>query len=551
MTAWISRVGDVARKTIDTLGRATREQTSSVTGSTSSLGREMSNGDLSRDRFVNPIAEGADPSVVRVGDRFLWCQAEGNVGVSIWVSDRLTSMGTKHVVWTADAEGPCSKEVWAPELHMIDGRWHIYFAASDGENRNHRTYALVSDTDDPIGSYSLHGPLFTGDEPGGDNLWAIDFTVLQHHGRLFGLWSGWPDLDTDLQHLYAAEMSSPTEIKTGRVRLLEAGTFDWQRVDETPRTRGLIEGPRVFQPADGQVFVTYTCAASWLPTYKVGLLGLTGDDPLDPEAWHAYDRPVFESSPETFGAGHGSFVDLEGQWWYVFHSKVYPTDGWQRTLHVQPVDVASSGAPVMGAPRARGADLPVPTGQPWTPRSDRAAWDFRQVGVDDFDYYGHHQFFAVSDAGLDLGCVPAEPVNDFRSAEKFVLRDGDYENVKIELTVDLLDAQRSVGVLFRTTAPSIGFDTQRGYYACFSLDTHDLVLGRTDGEEWTTLATEKLQVRRDRTQTMTITAEGDHLRVTCSGAAVDTHDDHYRRGSVGMRVVECHARYLTLSVTPL
>ena len=551
MTAWISRVGDVARKTIDTLGRATREQTSSVTGSTSSLGREMSNGDLSRDRFVNPIAEGADPSVVRDGDRFLWCQAEGNVGVSIWVSDRLTSMGTKHVVWTADAEGPCSKEVWAPELHMIDGRWHIYFAASDGENRNHRTYALVSDTDDPIGSYSLHGPLFTGDEPGGDNLWAIDFTVLQHHGRLFGLWSGWPDLDTDLQHLYAAEMSSPTEIKTGRVRLLEAGTFDWQRVDETPRTRGLIEGPRVFQPADGQVFVTYTCAASWLPTYKVGLLGLTGDDPLDPEAWHAYDRPVFESSPETFGAGHGSFVDLEGQWWYVFHSKVYPTDGWQRTLHVQPVDVASSGAPVMGAPRARGADLPVPTGQPWTPRSDAATWDFRQVGVDDFDYYGHHQFFAVSDAGLDLGCVPAEPVNDFRSAEKFVLRDGDYENVKIELTVDLLDAQRSVGVLFRTTAPSIGFDTQRGYYACFSLDTHDLVLGRTDGEEWTTLATEKLQVRRDRTQTMTITAEGDHLRVTCSGAAVDTHDDHYRRGSVGMRVVECHARYLTLSVTPL
>ena len=171
--------------------------------------------------------------MVRDGDRFLWCQAEGNVGVSIWVSDRLTSMGTKHVVWMAEAEGACSKEVWAPELHLIDGRWHIYFAASNGENRNHRTFVLVADTDDPLGSYSLHGPVFTGDEPGGDNLWSIDFTVLQHHGRLYGLWSGWPDLDTDLQHLYAAEMSSPTEIKTGRVRLLEAGTFDWQRVDET------------------------------------------------------------------------------------------------------------------------------------------------------------------------------------------------------------------------------------------------------------------------------------------------------------------------------
>ena len=109
-----------------------------------------------------------------------------------------------------------------------------------------------------------------------------------------------------------------------------------------------------------------------------------------------------------------------------------------------------------------------------------------KVGVDDFDYYGHHQFFAVSDAGLDLGCIPAEPVNDFRSAEKFLLRDGDYEDVTIEVDIDLLDAQRSAGVLFRTTAPTIGFDTQRGYYACLALDTHDLVLGRTDGEQWTT-----------------------------------------------------------------
>ncbi len=551
MTAWISRAGELARKTFDSLGRSTRDQTSPVTGSTSTAGRETSNGDLPHDRFVNPVGEGADPSVVRDGDRFLWCQAEGNVGISIWVSDRLTSMGTKHVVWMAEAEGACSKEVWAPELHLIDGRWHIYFAASNGENRNHRTFVLVADTDDPLGSYSLHGPVFTGDEPGGDNLWSIDFTVLQHHGRLYGLWSGWPDLDTDLQHLYAAEMSSPTEIKTGRVRLLEAGTFDWQRVDETSRTRGLIEGPRVFQPDDDKVFVTYSCAASWLPSYKVGLLGLTGDDPLDPASWEVYDRPVFESSPETFAVGHGSFVEVNGQWWHVFHSKIYPTDGWQRTLHVQPIDVAAGGAPVMGTARARGTILPVPPGQPWHPKSEAATWDFRKVGVDDFDYYGHHQFFAVSDAGLDLGCIPAEPVNDFRSAEKFLLRDGDYEDVTIEVDIDLLDAQRSAGVLFRTTAPTIGFDTQRGYYACLALDTHDLVLGRTDGEQWTTLATAKLQVRRDRVQRLTVTAEGDHLSVTCSGAAIDTHDDHYTRGSVGVRVVECHARFLQLSVKPL
>ena len=139
MTDWISRAGELARKTFDSLGLAARSQTSAVTGSTTSAGRDLSNGDLPRNRFVNPIGEGADPSVVRDGDRFIWCQAEGNIGVAIWVSDRLTSLGTKHVVWLAEGDGPSSKEVWAPELHQIDGRWHIYFAASDGEKRRSST----------------------------------------------------------------------------------------------------------------------------------------------------------------------------------------------------------------------------------------------------------------------------------------------------------------------------------------------------------------------------------------------------------------------------
>jgi GH43 family beta-xylosidase len=101
--------------------------------------------------FVNPIAEGADPFVVRDGDRYLWCQTVGDAGVAVWTSDRLTSLGTKHVVWRAPDSGPCSAQVWAPELVRLDGRWHIYFAASDGRNENHLAYVLVADSDDPLG----------------------------------------------------------------------------------------------------------------------------------------------------------------------------------------------------------------------------------------------------------------------------------------------------------------------------------------------------------------------------------------------------------------
>ncbi|MCR5094596.1 MAG: family 43 glycosylhydrolase, partial [Lachnospiraceae bacterium] len=33
-------------------------------------------------------------------------------------------------VWTKHDTGIMSRNIWAPELHRIDGRWYIYFAAS-------------------------------------------------------------------------------------------------------------------------------------------------------------------------------------------------------------------------------------------------------------------------------------------------------------------------------------------------------------------------------------------------------------------------------------
>src|SRR5688500_5858938 len=89
---------------------------------------------LSTGPFVNPVAEGADPFVVRDGDGYLWCQTDADAGVTVRRSDRLTSLGEKRVVWRAPDTGPFSAQVWAPELIHLDGRWHIYFAASDGRN---------------------------------------------------------------------------------------------------------------------------------------------------------------------------------------------------------------------------------------------------------------------------------------------------------------------------------------------------------------------------------------------------------------------------------
>jgi len=34
------------------------------------------------------------------------------------------------VVWRKPDTGPMSQLIWAPELHWIDGKWYIYFAAT-------------------------------------------------------------------------------------------------------------------------------------------------------------------------------------------------------------------------------------------------------------------------------------------------------------------------------------------------------------------------------------------------------------------------------------
>jgi GH43 family beta-xylosidase len=142
--------------------------------------------------FTNPIAEGADPWVVRHGAHYYWCSSDGNRGIAINRSDRLTSLGEKFVVWRADDTGPHSREIWAPELHHLDGRWYVYVGASDGKNKNHRTIVLESTKDDPLSPFVFKAELYTGDHLATrtDNRWAIDATLLEHRGQRYVIWSG-------------------------------------------------------------------------------------------------------------------------------------------------------------------------------------------------------------------------------------------------------------------------------------------------------------------------------------------------------------------------
>ena len=38
------------------------------------------------------------------------------------------------VIWRKHSDGPMSYHIWAPELHFINGKWYIYFAAGRAED---------------------------------------------------------------------------------------------------------------------------------------------------------------------------------------------------------------------------------------------------------------------------------------------------------------------------------------------------------------------------------------------------------------------------------
>jgi GH43 family beta-xylosidase len=306
--------------------------------------------------FTNPIvADGQDPWVVQHGGSFFYCYAQGR-SIRVRRAQRLheIAQGQETVVWTAPASGPGSRNIWAPELHRIADRWYIYFAADDGDNRNHRMFVLRSGGDDPLGPYDSVGRV--GDET---DRWAIDGTVYRHaDGRLFFIWSGWPGDENGQQNLYIAPMSDPVTIAGPRV-LISESTLPW----ETHSDPKVNEAPQVLRRA-GRVHVIYSAGGSWTDDYCLGRLTLTGDDPLEPAAWSKHPEPVFSKTDRVLGPGHACFLRLDNALgpadWIVYHAAKKKGSGWDRDIRLQPFAWDADGNPVFGRPIPPGVPIDPP-----------------------------------------------------------------------------------------------------------------------------------------------------------------------------------------------
>ena len=306
--------------------------------------------------YPNPlIHQRADPHVVRHSDGHYYFM--GTVPeydrLELRRATSIAGLATAEprVIWRKHDSGPMGAHIWAPEIHHLDGKWFIYYAAGEAEKIwNIRIYVLENDSANPLeGEWIERGQLKTGWES-----FALDASVFEHRGKRYLLWAQRDPAIKSSSNLYIARMDSPLSI-TGQPVMLSQPDFEWEKV-----RHAVNEGP-VILAKHGRLFLTYSAAGTG-PEYCIGMLTADDDaDPLDPESWTKSPQPVFTSSEKNgiYGPGHHCFTttpngktDL-----IVYHARSYrdiqgdPLKDPNRHTRVQTITWRADGTPDFGAPR--------------------------------------------------------------------------------------------------------------------------------------------------------------------------------------------------------
>lgn len=265
-------------------------------------------------KIVNPLLKsGGDPWLIGSGEKWYFICTRGN-RLELICANEISELarGEVRVVWTPPSAGPGSVELWAPELHRLDGRWIIYYAASDGSHdAGRRMHAVICDGDDPMkDDWSYLGMLNTA-RPG------LDGTVLVRGEEKYFLYAGYGDFPEHGSAVYIVRMKDLVTL-TGAELCLTWPEFDWERNGGMP----INEGPAILRGGD-RLFVAYSASTTWSEDYCLGLLTAAADaDWMRPESWVKSPKPVFVKSVEncTMAPGHNCFCRIGDSDFIVYHA---------------------------------------------------------------------------------------------------------------------------------------------------------------------------------------------------------------------------------------
>lgn len=332
-------------------------------------------------------------------------------------------------IWKRKSSGVGSGQVWAPEIHFIDGKWYIYVALGVVNEWRIRAFVLEAAGANPLTSaWTEKGLIKTNWDT-----FSLDASTFVVNGTRYLVWAQQdPSRNGENSSLFLAPLQNPWTIR-GTAVAISHPNLAWERIGYK-----VNEGPAVIQ-RNGKIFLTYSAAATD-SNYCMGLLTANVNANLmNPLSWTKSQTPIFVSNPNTnqWGPGHNSFtVSEDGQSdILVFHDRGYkdingdPLNDPNRRTRVQKVYWKPDGTPDFG--------IPVPDGN--TPIRLRSA---ANAGL----------FVRYFTGSAVPGGVPALADTQFRIVSPGLAGNG---------TISLESTSNPGLYLRRTTGTQVQFDATR------------------------------------------------------------------------------------------
>ncbi len=221
------------------------------------------------------------------------------------------------VIWHEKESDTSHRFIWAPEIHEIDGRWYVLFAASGSADNvwDINCHCIACKGTDPYGDEWEDKGKFTAPDEFSFTHFSLDMTHFELGGRHYVAWA--QNGGNSNVYIATVDPSEPWKTVSPAV-LLTKPEYDWERV-KIP----VNEGP-AFMRHGGRVFMAFSASATG-PEYCVGLMYADENaDLTDISVWTKLDRPILTSDDlvDEYGPGHNSFVkDENGDWVFVYHSR--------------------------------------------------------------------------------------------------------------------------------------------------------------------------------------------------------------------------------------
>lgn len=282
----------------------------------------------SQNEYMDPfIEERADPYLVKGKDGYYYFTASypatgphnGYDRIILRRSKTVAGLAdTKEIIiWKAHADGVMAKHIWAPEMHYINDKWYLYFAAGNSDNVWHiRPYVLECQGDPMDAEAWIEKGAFQASE--GDSAFtsfSLDMTYFECNGKHYVVWAEiWEN-----SNLYLARINPEEPWK-----LITKGTcisnpeYEWEKV-----VHKVNEGPSVLFHGN-KIYLFYSASGTG-SEYCIGRLAADIDaDLLDVTVWSKCDRPALatEDLVNQSGPGHNSFViDEKDNLLLVYHAR--------------------------------------------------------------------------------------------------------------------------------------------------------------------------------------------------------------------------------------